>query len=101
MEEDKKSKLPANFEAKRRRVEWEEQEEEKRKVKHSSGSLRSCLILTAISLLTLLGSDIARTHCAQSFETVMGLGPRGGKAISPFIFLLLCNKTFYWSSAGP
>ena len=32
VEEDRKAKLPANFEAKRKRVEWEEEEERKRKV---------------------------------------------------------------------
>ena len=32
IEEDKRNKLPANFEAKRKKAEWEVQEEESRKV---------------------------------------------------------------------
>ena len=32
VEEDRKSKLPTNFEAKRKRIEWEEEQEKKRKV---------------------------------------------------------------------
>ena len=37
VEEDRRNKLPENFEAKRRRLEWEEDEEERRKVYLSSG----------------------------------------------------------------
>lgn len=33
MEEDKRLKLPANWEAKKARLEWELQEEEKKKVR--------------------------------------------------------------------
>ena len=32
VEEDRRNKLPKNWEAKRKRVEWEQQEEERRKV---------------------------------------------------------------------
>ena len=32
VEEDKRKKLPTNFESKRKRVEWEEQQEQLRKV---------------------------------------------------------------------
>ena len=31
-EEDKRNKLPSNYEDKRKRIEWEEEEEKKRKV---------------------------------------------------------------------
>lgn len=34
MEEDKRLKLPANWEAKKARLEWELQEEEKKKVRN-------------------------------------------------------------------
>lgn len=37
VEEDKRSKLPKNWESKRKRVEWEEQEEEKRKEAEEAG----------------------------------------------------------------
>lgn len=37
VEEDKRSKLPANFEQKRRRVEWEEEQDKKRKEAESAG----------------------------------------------------------------
>lgn len=36
MEEDKRLKLPANWEARKARLEWELQEEEKKKVRNSS-----------------------------------------------------------------
>ena len=32
VEEDRRNKLPTNFEAKRRRLEWEEEQEQKKKV---------------------------------------------------------------------
>ena len=35
VEEDRKSKLPTNFEAKRKRIEWEEEQEKKRKVNYT------------------------------------------------------------------
>ena len=34
VEEDKRNKLPANFEQKRKRVEYEEEQERRRKVRH-------------------------------------------------------------------
>lgn len=37
VEEDKRSKLPANFEQKRKRVDWEEEQEKKRKVNRNVG----------------------------------------------------------------
>lgn len=44
VEEDKRKKLPSNWEAKRRRVEWEEEESQKRKVRNSSISILSALL---------------------------------------------------------
>lgn len=38
IEEDKRKKLPANFEARRKKIEWEMQDEEARKVHTYKGS---------------------------------------------------------------
>ena len=52
VEEDKRNKLPANWEQKKRRVEWEEEEEQRRKVPSNFSSLciafveNECFILS-------------------------------------------------------
>lgn len=48
MEEDKRLKLPANWEAKKARLEWELQEEEKKKVKNSFAVFKSGLLSLSV-----------------------------------------------------
>lgn len=48
VEEDKRLKLPANWEAKKARLEWELQEEEKKKVRNPSAVFTSGLLSLSV-----------------------------------------------------
>lgn len=96
VEEDKRLKLPANWEAKKARLEWELQEEERKKVRLYSAVSISCLSSSSLvsrvqTMILSTGSGARLPKSTWRLGFLLGAALWGSYLTSLCLCFLICE----------